>query len=263
MTLFDHPDGVGPASRDGRQTQDATVAKRPPGWSVRNWPVQWKVLAIALVPMVLAMVFGGLRISGALTGAGRLRLAADRAEMVPAITNYMSALGGALVAASSGGDAQGAKKSYENRKYELQSQLADTDVATDVRSGAITLVERGQGLLDRVLSNSIGLRDQVTGYAPILLTAEDAINGSVRIDDERIRAETEGLSRAVGARGQMMMQELLVNRGGELPEPELRTSMITLAGTEPSTLFAMAQVLGIGSPEAKKMQQQMVTRMAT
>ena len=37
--------------------------------------------------------------------------------------------------------------------------------------------------------------------------------------------------------------------------------MITLAGTEPSTLFGMAEVLGVGSPEAKTLQQQMVTRM--
>jgi signal transduction histidine kinase len=38
--------------------------------------------------------------------------------------------------------------------------------------------------------------------------------------------------------------------------------MITLAGTEPSTLFGMSQVLGVGSPEATTLQQQMVTRMA-
>jgi signal transduction histidine kinase len=38
--------------------------------------------------------------------------------------------------------------------------------------------------------------------------------------------------------------------------------MITLAGTEPSTLFGMSEVLGAGSPEAKTLQQQMVTRMA-
>ncbi len=262
MTLFAHPDGVEAAPENSREVPDVPAVKRPSSWSVRNWPGRWKVVAIALVPMVLAVVFGGLRVSSALTDAGRLRLAADRAEMLPAITNYMSALGGALVAASSGGDAQGAKKNYENRKYELRSQLAGTDVATDVRSGVTSLVERGQGLLDRVSSNSIGLRDQVTGYPPILLTAEDTINGSVRVDNERIRAETEGLSRAVGARGQMMMQELLVNRGGELSEPELRTSMITLAGTEPSTLFGMNEVLGVDSPDAKRLHQQMVTRMA-
>ena len=58
------------------------------------------------------------------------------------------------------------------------------------------------------------------------------------------------------------MQQLLVTRGADLPEPELRTSMITLAGTEPSTLFGMSEVLGVGSPDAEALQQQLVTRMA-
>lgn len=262
MTLFDHPNGVEAAGQDRDEEFDAAAVKRPSRWSVRNWPVRWKVLAIALLPMLLAGLFGGLRISGALSEADRLRLAADRAEMVPAITHYMSALGDALVAASSDGDVEGARKNFENRKYELQSRLSHTDVATDVRSGVGTLIERGQGLLELVSSTGVGLREEVTGYAPILLTAEDAINGSVRVDSERIRAQSEGLSRAVGARGQMMMQELLVNRGGELPDPELRSSMMTLAGTEPSTLFGMSQVLGVDSPDAKALQQQLVTRMA-
>lgn len=263
MTLFAHPERVEPPAAAGEAEPGAgPVVRRPGRWSVRNWPVRWKVLAIALVPMLLAMMFGGLRAAGALAEAGRLRLAADRAEMIPVITNYMSALDNALVATSSGGDAQGAKKNFENRKYELQSQLTHTDVADDVRAGVTTLVEGGQGLLDLVLSGGIGLRDEVTRYAPILLTAEDAINGSVRLDDARMRARTEGLSRAVGARGQMMMQELLVNRGGEMPDPELRTSMMTLAGTEPSTLFGMSEALGVSSPAAKDLQQQMVTRMA-
>ena len=60
----------------------------------------------------------------------------------------------------------------------------------------------------------------------------------------------------------MAMQQLLVNLGGELPEPELRTSMITLAGTEPSTLFGMSQVLGVGSADAETLQAEMVKRMA-
>ncbi|WP_373693045.1 ATP-binding protein [[Mycobacterium] holstebronense] len=268
MTLFDHPEEVDQVfeestepAEDGPKPESATV-KRPSRWSVRNWPVRWKVLAIALLPLALAGLFGGLRVSNALTEANRLRLVADRAEMIPAITNYMSALGDALVAASSDGDAEGARKNFENRKYELQSRLSHTDVATDVRSGVESLIERGQGLLSAVSTTGVGLRDEVTGYAPILLTAEDAINGSVRVDSERIRAQTEGLSRAVGARGQMMMQELLVNRGGELPDPELRSSMMTLAGTEPSTLFGMSEVLGVDSPDAKSLQQQLVTRMS-
>ncbi|MBV9720849.1 MAG: sensor histidine kinase, partial [Mycobacterium sp.] len=185
-----------------------------------------------------------------------------QAEVVPAITKYMSALDVALLAGSSGGDVEGAKKNYHARKNELQARLTGNDVAPDVRVGVGAILNGGQALLDRVASNAIGLREQVTTYAPILLTAENAIDGSVRVDSVQIRAAAQGLSRAIGARGQMMMQQLLVTRGAGMPEPELRTSMITLAGTEPSTLFGMAEVLGVGSPEAKTLQQQMVTRMA-
>ena len=124
------------------------------------------------------------------------------------------------------------------------------------------MLNGGQGLLDKVLDNSIGVRDRVTTYAPLLLTAEDVINASVRVDNEQIRAQAQGLSRAVGARGQMTMQETLLTHGGDLPDPQLRTSMTTLAGTEPSTLFGMSQVLGVSSPEAKTLQQQLVSRMA-
>jgi signal transduction histidine kinase len=246
---------------DGNGAESSTV-KRPASWSVRNWPVRWKVVAIVVVPLVLAMVFGGFRIAGALTDAHDLRLAADRAEVVPAITKYMSALDVALLATSTGGDVEGVKKNYDARKHELQARLAETDVAADVGAGVSAMLNGGQALLDKVASNAIGLRERVTTYAPILLTAENAVDGSVRVDNVQIRAAAQGLSRAIGARGQMMMQQLLITRGADLPEPELRTSMITLAGTEPSTLFGMAEVLGVGSAEAKTLQQQMVTRMA-
>jgi signal transduction histidine kinase len=220
------------------------------------------VFAIVLVPLLLAGTFGGLRVYSGWTDAADLRLAADRAEMVPAIEDYMAALEGALLANSTGGDAQTALTAFDSSKQNLQSRLGDTTVVPDVGKGVTALLQGGQALLDKVTANSIGLRDRVTTYAPILLTAEDVINGSVRVDDEQIRAETLGLSRAIGARGQMMMQQLLVNLGGEIPEPELRTSMITLAGTEPSTLFGMSQVLGVGSSDAQKLQAEMVKRMA-
>jgi signal transduction histidine kinase len=236
-------------------------AKRPSRWSIANWPVRWKVFAIVLVPLVLAGTFGGLRIYSSATEAADLRRAADRAEMVPAIESYMAALDGALLAGSTGGDTQAALTEFDASRQELQRRLSDTDIAPDVSKGVNTMIGAGQALMDKVTANSIGLRDRVQAYTPILLTAEDAITGSVRVEDERIRAETLGLSRAVGARGQMTIQQLLVNLGGEMPDPELRLSMNTVAGTEPSTLFGMSQVLGVGSPEAQKLQEEFVKRM--
>ena len=237
-------------------------AKRPSRWSIANWSVRWKVFAIVLVPLVLAGTFGGLRIYSSATDAADLRRAADRAEMVPSIESYVASLDAAMLASSTGGDTQAALTKFDASRQELQRRLAATDIAPDVSTGVNTMIGAGQALIDKVTANNIGLRDRVEAYKPILLTAEDAINGSVRVDDERIRAETLGLSRAVGARGQMMIQQLLVNLGGELPDPELRMSMNTVAGTEPSTLFGMSQVLGVGSPEAGKLQQEFVKRMA-
>lgn len=261
MTAFSQvePSGDAPVNFESKS---APPPKRPSRWAVSNWPVRWKVFAIVLVPLVLAGAFGGLRIYSSITEATDLRRAADRTEMVPAIVNYMAALDRAMLASSTGGDPQSALTEFDSSRQELQRRLSETDIADDVSTGVTSMVEDGQALIDRVTANNINLFERVTTYAPILLTAEDAITGSVRVDDERITAETLGLSRAVGARGQMMMQQLLVNLGGELPEPELRTRMIALAGTEPSTLFGMSQVLGVGSEEAQQLQGEMVKRLA-
>jgi signal transduction histidine kinase len=258
MTMFEQP----ALPEETKEKPAAAPAKRPSRWSPSNWSVRWKVLAIVVIPAALAVAFGGLRVYNNVTDARDLRLAAARAEMIGPIENYTGALESAVLAYATAADGQLARKAFDDSHDELQRKLSSTNVDADVRTGITTLLNSGPALLDRVASNGIGLRDTVTTYAPVLLTAEDAIIGSVRVNDETIRAEAQGISRAVGARGQMFMQKLLVNRGGELAEPELRTSMITLAGTEPSTLFGMNQVLGVGSPDAKTLQDQMVARMA-
>nr|WP_090345909.1 ATP-binding protein [Mycolicibacterium malmesburyense]CRL78484.1 signal transduction histidine kinase [Mycolicibacterium malmesburyense] len=236
--------------------------RRPSRWALSNWPVRWKVLAIVLVPLIVAGTFGGLRIYNDVTAESDLRRAADRAGMLPAIENYMVALETAMLATSTDGDLQSALSRFDTSRRELQLRTERTDVAPDVRDGITTMINDGQALMDQVTSNSIGLRDSIQAYALLLLPAEDAVTGSVRVDDERIRAETVGLARAIGARGQMTMQTLALTRGAELPEPELRTAVIALAGTEPSTLFGMNQVLGVGSPDARALQAEFVKRMA-
>ena len=260
VTMFTTPDGVG-QTVSAQEAPPRALPKRPSRWSLRNWPVRAKVFAIVAVPLALALAFGGARLYAGINSARDLQLAADRVEIIPSIETYMSAMEGALLAYSSGGDTQSAVNKFETAKAGLQNKLGDIDVAADVRTGVTNLLTDGQKLVGAVSSNAIGLSERITTYAPILLTAEDAINGSVRLDDEKLRVQAQGLSRAVGARGQMFMQELLVEQGGELPEPELRTTMITVAGTEPSTLFDMSQVLGVGSPDADVLQGEMVRRM--
>src|SRR6478736_6317202 len=97
MTTFTQQDLV-----DGLVTDDDAQApgrqKRPSRWSLKNWPVRWKVFAIVLVPLILAGAFGGLRISSNVIEARDLQRAADQAEIVPAVVSYMNALNSAMLA---------------------------------------------------------------------------------------------------------------------------------------------------------------------
>ena len=237
-------------------------AKRPSRWALPNWPVRVKVLAIVLVPLVLACLFGGSRIYTSTTEATELRRAAERADMVPAVVDYMAALEGATVAATEGGDTQTALTDFASRRTDLQQQLANTEVPDAVRLATNTLVDYGQDLIDKITGNTVDLRARVMTYAPLLTTAETAITGLVGNDDQSVQAQGEALSRAVSARGQMAMQQMLVNRGGDLPEPVLRSTMITLAGTEPSTVSAMGTFLGGTTDQAAALRSEMVKRMS-
>jgi signal transduction histidine kinase len=261
MTSFTQQDLV-----DGLVVDDGAEAsaspKRPSRWSLKNWPVRWKVFAIVLVPLILAGAFGGLRIYSNAIEARDLQRASDRAEMVPAVVSYMNALNGAMLAPASGGDVQAAIGAFDSSRAELQHRLNTTpDLPPDVQKGVTSMLEGGQAQVNKI-GASVPLIDRITTYVPILLTSEDAITGLVRVDDQGIRAQAQGLSRAVGARGLMTMDQLVVNAGAELPDPELRSRLIAVAGTEPSTLLGMAQVLGVGSPEAKQLQREYIHRTA-
>lgn len=213
------------------------------------------------MPLVLACVFGGLRISSATVEARELAGAADRAQMVPAVVDYMTALQSAMVAAGGDGDAA-AMAEFDFRKAELSRVLGGADVEDSVRLATNTLIEYGQNLLDKIGAAEMDLRTQVMTFGPLLITAQTALTGSVSSDEDSVRTDADVLSRAVGARGQMAMQDMLVTRGGELPEPLLRSAMVTLAGTEPATVTAMGSYLGGTSGRADALRSQMVRRMS-
>jgi signal transduction histidine kinase len=265
--MFDQPAGHDQPAEVDRWTlpeqadsAEAGPVTRPGRWAVSNWPVHWKVLAIALVPMLMAAVLGGLRIHASVVAARDLNAAAARAELLPAIDDYLAATEDALATQAAGGDAAHAMAAYEEKRSALQWRFDSAVPVSDVRLAVTTLLDSGRQLLDGAVAGQLDLRQQVTTYSPLLLTAESAITGSVRLDDERLRAQAEGMSRAVGSRGQMAMQRMLIERGGDIPEPELRSSMIALAGAEPHAVMGMTKLLGEASEDASALRTQMVQR---
>ncbi|OAN29689.1 histidine kinase, partial [Mycolicibacterium iranicum] len=246
---------------DSRREHPVSLDKRPSRWAPSNWPVRARVLAIVAVPLVLACVFGGLRVWTSTSEALDLRRAADRAQMVPAVVDYMAALEGAMVTATEGGDTEAALRDFDAARSELERLLGATEVDDSVRLSTNTLIDYGQDLIDKITAGSVDLRARVMTYAPLLITAETAITGLVG-DDAAVRVEGDVLSRAVGARGQMAMQRMLVTRGAELAEPALRSAIVTIAGTEPATISAIGAFLGGATDQAASLRSEMVKRLA-
>lgn len=239
-----------------------TPDKRPSRLALSNWPVRAKVLAIMVVPLVLAAVFGGLRIYSSASEAVDLREASERADMVPVVVDYMAALENLMVTVTEGGNATVASTAFESSKADLTRLLDETPVDDDVRLATNTLIDYGQDLIGKITANSIDLRGRVMTYAPLLITAETAITGLVGADDDSASSEADALARAVGARGQMAMQRMLVNRGGDLPEAQLRSAIVTIAGTEPANVAAIGTFLGGATEQAATLRSQMVRRLA-
>src|SRR6202048_3446622 len=111
-------------------------AKRPPRWSPSNWSVRWKVVAIVVIPLAVALALGGLRGYNSVTDARDLRLAADRAHMVRPIQDYIGALESAVLAYGAATDGPVARKAFDDSRGELQRKLSSTNVDPDVRADA-------------------------------------------------------------------------------------------------------------------------------
>lgn len=233
---------------------------RPPAWALRNWRVRSKVLLIALLPLVLAGVFGGLGVQREFAELRALQLTAARAAIVPAITDYQAAFDAALLANSTDRGSAAAGKRLSAAREAVQSRIDETDVTPEVRSAVGSLINGGEALMDQIAADTIGVRERVIADAPLLLTAEKAITASLPVVDDSDRSIAGALSRAVVLRGQMTLQEILLIRGADLPAPQLRSAMAAVAGSESAPVFAVSALLGAGSAEAATLQQEMVAR---
>ncbi|MCH9668422.1 MAG: histidine kinase [Actinomycetia bacterium] len=234
--------------------------KQPARLALANWPVRWKVFAVVAVPLALAVVLGGALVYSSVAAAVDLRGAAERTDMAPAVVDYLAALEDTMLAATEGVDAQPALTTFDSRRVDLQRKLAETEIPDSVRLATNTLLDDGQDLLGRVMGNAGDLRTRVMAYVPVLNTGATAIAG-LMADGQGIRPARDALTGAVGVRGRMVMQQMLVTRGGELPEAVLRWAMLAVAGAESSMVSAVDTYLGAATDRATALRSQMDNRI--
>ena len=74
------------------------------GWSFSQWPLRRKLAAAVVFPMLLAFVFGALRVSSDFISAQQLSRAADTVNVIHPVIDFNLAVQGVAAAGSTGGD---------------------------------------------------------------------------------------------------------------------------------------------------------------
>jgi len=97
-------------------------------WSIGEWRLGWKVIAVLALPMIVAVVLGALRVQTELEEAAQLSSSSERALAVPAAINLESALYELAEAASARTDTGPATQAVSDAMDQLVERRARVPV---------------------------------------------------------------------------------------------------------------------------------------
>ena len=81
----------------------SAAGRVPGGWSFGQWPLRRKLAAAVALPLVLAFVFGGLRVKSDYDSSQQLSRAADTLNVIRPVVEYNLAVQRLAAAQSVGG----------------------------------------------------------------------------------------------------------------------------------------------------------------
>ncbi|RYC10448.1 sensor histidine kinase [Nocardioides zhouii] len=183
-------------------TQDAAQSRKGTGLSVAGWPLGRKMAMALAIPLLLAAVLGGLRVSGDLTDSRQAGTSAKQVTIIQPAIDYLTASEAAMVAAQSDSAAS-------------QGDLID---AID------DIVTNGEALTQA--KDAADLDDLQTAHVDALLDLSQALRGT--------EAETLGPATWIALVRQLesSVSQLItsVNAAQETPEPRLEQLSQLMSG---------------------------------
>ena len=152
----------------------------PRRWSFGQWPLRRKLAAAIVLPVLLAFVFGGLRVKNDFDSSRQLSQAADTVLVIRPVVEYNLAVQ-RLAAAESvgGGGVIAAITKYESAAADLRIAIKAEDVPDSVKASAESALSLGQAV--RVAKTQSGFSDVVidkSGNTATLMSTAVATSGS-------------------------------------------------------------------------------------
>jgi len=176
---------------------------------VSEWSVRRKVVAVLAIPVILAAVFGGLRVSSELRAANGYSTNQQRATVLAPTVNYLSASERlALPASLSDRLGEGtAQDGYKSALATLKKAAAGADLDADQTALVTSMTQIGDTL-------ATGSGTGITATAPVQLSdmtrlATQLINSTLNTQGTP-DPHVQGLIQSLNARLSLVKQQLLI-----------------------------------------------------
>ncbi|HEV7145855.1 MAG TPA: ATP-binding protein, partial [Pedococcus sp.] len=155
----------------------------PSDWSFGQWPLRRKLAAAVVLPMVLAFVFGGLRVQSDFASAQQLTTAADTVNVIRPVIEYDLAVQRLAAADSIGGSTLAlATTRYQSAASALRAAMKSSNVPDSVRANATSALLLGDavrsakaqtGFSDVVIEKSGNIATVISGVVSDLGLSDD------------------------------------------------------------------------------------------
>ncbi|MBJ8345930.1 sensor histidine kinase [Antrihabitans sp. YC2-6] len=213
-------------------------------WTPAAWPLRWKVAAIMVLPVALAMTFGALRIQNELSAASNLTIASNNVALVgPAVALVDRTDNLAYAAASNRGiDDALAQFDVSAADFEtlIKSGEFDASVAADLASASATAAALRTEVVGGRISEA-GLAEKSAEVTNKVSSAIAATMGGV--DDDRVQDLADGLVLALAAQGSLTTERVMVQSTDFADDIALRLEVAAALGAESASLDEVARQL--------------------
>src|SRR6476660_914726 len=76
----------------GAKTSTASKPRASRAFTLRNWPVSWRLFAVIMLTLAMGLVFGGLRVAAATDSAAQFNRVSQLASLGQQVTGLIQAL---------------------------------------------------------------------------------------------------------------------------------------------------------------------------
>ncbi|QGN58394.1 hypothetical protein [Nostocoides sp. HKS02] len=160
----------------------------PPRWSFGQWPLRRKLAAALVLPMLLAFVFGGLRVLSDFTSAQQLSRAADTVQVIRPVVEYNLAVQHLAAAESvGGGGVIAAITKYESAAADLRIAVKAANVPANVKASAESALSLGQAV--RAAKTQTGFSDVVINQSGNTATLMSTAVSDLGLSDDSASAK--------------------------------------------------------------------------